>query len=602
MVAGLVEYLIGTNEYCLNDITILTPYNRQLACLTEGLRARCSLWLSDSDREGLIADGLLDPEEPKTGRPTNLETGDMLKLATIDNFQGEESKIVILSLVRSNSEGRVGFMKTPNRINVACSRARDGFYIVGNASLMRQVPVWNTIIDSMISKKSLGPDLRTCCSRHRDNIHLISSPDHWISRPPCNERCTFQYAGCSHLCDLTCHAGALHSLQGCTKPCERQHKGCGHKCTNLCGSPCDDCTRTVSTVVLDCGHEVQLTCLEVSEGVDHSSYECRQIIGDVLLDCGHQQDVICSKTGRIPACTGTCGQVLPCGHACPEICSICSVLGSHPPCKARCGRSRPQCNHTCEALCHPGAHCPPCERPCERTCLHKSCKQLCSKVCDPCVRGCTWACEHQGSCDSICCLPCTRLPCDERCPIKLQCGHLCSGLCGEMCPSKCFECKTGHRPDQPQIFLPCGHQFDVPTLDTSFVIDRIYQIDDTGVITGLQKSRITMCPDKQLSCPRCGCHIAAKVRRYALFQQLQLITDNVDRLHAKFSRKTNSFMDMAYRSRMDMENSFPDFQNSIRPGPLFGGSNELRIRERSNTLSALEDTIGKFRGEKPPLT
>lgn len=37
-----------------------------------------------------------------------------------DNFQGEEAKVVIMSTVRSNYDDRVGFLRTPNRINVAC--------------------------------------------------------------------------------------------------------------------------------------------------------------------------------------------------------------------------------------------------------------------------------------------------------------------------------------------------------------------------------------------------------------------------------------------------------------------------------------------------
>ena len=44
---------------------------------------------------------------------------EVLKLtAQVDNFQGEEAKVVVISLVRSNENGQVGFLKTPNLINV----------------------------------------------------------------------------------------------------------------------------------------------------------------------------------------------------------------------------------------------------------------------------------------------------------------------------------------------------------------------------------------------------------------------------------------------------------------------------------------------------
>lgn len=89
MVVGLVEHLVNTNEYDFNDITILTPCNGQLAAFKERLSSTCSLWLSEKDRESLNDDGLLDPEEIHLGGKTDVQISTILKLATIDNFQGE---------------------------------------------------------------------------------------------------------------------------------------------------------------------------------------------------------------------------------------------------------------------------------------------------------------------------------------------------------------------------------------------------------------------------------------------------------------------------------------------------------------------------------
>ena len=44
-----------------------------------------------------------------------------------------ENEIIILSLVRSNKENKIGFLKIPNRVNVALSRAKKGMYIFGNS-------------------------------------------------------------------------------------------------------------------------------------------------------------------------------------------------------------------------------------------------------------------------------------------------------------------------------------------------------------------------------------------------------------------------------------------------------------------------------------
>lgn len=58
-----------------------------------------------------------------------------VKAATIDSFQGQEADICIVSLTRSNRRGEVGFLGSPERLNVAISRARDGLVIVGNRAM-----------------------------------------------------------------------------------------------------------------------------------------------------------------------------------------------------------------------------------------------------------------------------------------------------------------------------------------------------------------------------------------------------------------------------------------------------------------------------------
>lgn len=47
-----------------------------------------------------------------------------VRVTVVDNFQGEENDIILLSLVRSNEENKIGFLKSDNRICVALSRAK----------------------------------------------------------------------------------------------------------------------------------------------------------------------------------------------------------------------------------------------------------------------------------------------------------------------------------------------------------------------------------------------------------------------------------------------------------------------------------------------
>lgn len=61
----------------------------------------------------------------------------LVKIDTVDSYQGKENRIIILSLTRSDKQRSSGFLRTPNRINVAMSRAMDRLLIVGNAEIWK---------------------------------------------------------------------------------------------------------------------------------------------------------------------------------------------------------------------------------------------------------------------------------------------------------------------------------------------------------------------------------------------------------------------------------------------------------------------------------
>lgn len=60
---------------------------------------------------------------------------DIVKIDTVDSYQGKENRIIILSLTRSDKRQSPGFLRTPNRINVAMSRAMDRLLIVGDSTM-----------------------------------------------------------------------------------------------------------------------------------------------------------------------------------------------------------------------------------------------------------------------------------------------------------------------------------------------------------------------------------------------------------------------------------------------------------------------------------
>lgn len=61
-----------------------------------------------------------------------------IRILILDNYQGEENKIIIFFLVRSNKEGRFGFLKKENRICVVLLRVKIGLYVIGNFQMFEK--------------------------------------------------------------------------------------------------------------------------------------------------------------------------------------------------------------------------------------------------------------------------------------------------------------------------------------------------------------------------------------------------------------------------------------------------------------------------------
>lgn len=57
-----------------------------------------------------------------------------LRISTIDSFQGQEEETIILSLVRSNEDGIIGFLKDYRRMNVAITRAKEQLFVIGDSA------------------------------------------------------------------------------------------------------------------------------------------------------------------------------------------------------------------------------------------------------------------------------------------------------------------------------------------------------------------------------------------------------------------------------------------------------------------------------------
>ena len=463
-VAALCSYLLKQG-YKVTNITVLTMYTGQLLNLRKQM--------PNSTFEGL-------------------------RICSVDNFQGEESDIVVLSLVRSNKSGNIGFLNVANRVCVALSRAKKALYCIGNISMMAEKnKLWRTVKAHLEKKSAIGSSLPLYCPNHQDKIVQASSANDFKKAPQggCLSPCEFRLK-CGHVCALLCHpSDRNHENYICEKLCKTELCDLKHLCKRQChhGVGCGPCRTLVTKVIPSCGHEMQIPChmssskitckvpcrKELACGHRYKAAcgkDCRNVPCTVkltrTLPCGHEAELMCSDDADKYQCRSPCKQLLDCGHECSGNCHDCHQGTFHVQCKAPCKRVL-VCSHECSEPCT--RNCPPCGKICENRCYHSSCRNRCGSLCPPCREPCLWKCEHH-KCNALCGEMCDRKRCNRRCPEVLPCGHRCVGLCGEVCPKLCRRCDKEKlqtiflgNEDKPNALyielVDCGHAFEVSDLD-----------------------------------------------------------------------------------------------------------------------------------------
>jgi AAA domain/Zinc finger C-x8-C-x5-C-x3-H type (and similar) len=88
--------------------------------------------------------------ESDPGAETDADGVGSLRILTVDQAQGSEADVVILSLVRSNAKRSMGFATNKNRMNVAVSRARERLVVIGDVSTMATNDDWKALLEASV--------------------------------------------------------------------------------------------------------------------------------------------------------------------------------------------------------------------------------------------------------------------------------------------------------------------------------------------------------------------------------------------------------------------------------------------------------------------
>jgi len=115
-VVRIVDMLLGGSDLQPSDIGVITPYNGQVRAIGDLIEAA----------------GGRSAGEPYDG----------LEIRSVDGYQGREKQVIVLSTVRSNPDGEVGFLNDARRLNVAMTRAKRGLIVIGDARTLVSQSDW----------------------------------------------------------------------------------------------------------------------------------------------------------------------------------------------------------------------------------------------------------------------------------------------------------------------------------------------------------------------------------------------------------------------------------------------------------------------------
>ena len=432
LVCKLAKYLVDTGVP-KQSIAILTPYKGQLMIIRNKLKSSQF--------------GLLPLSYNGIGH-----SNDYCRVSTVDRFQGDEADVIIASLV-IDGNSKTPFVKQLNRMIVLLSRARIGFYLIGNAEYFERNPVehWQNTIkllqegdedaDSQVSR--IGPDLVLCCPQHRCNTKVATKAEDVILGF-CKEKC-HHVLSCSHECGRNCHFGDKVHSSPCDfpvpSPCDhhQQLMPCYEIFLNsqMAYGLIENALKVFECAIrvqftLPCGHVIDSTCGKVKKYVSKElRYPiCKKpsIQSFTYPDCKHELSGEChlisdflQSIKKPPVCMNDSTYIPACGHSVSVQCFRKQEYVINPlifNCVKKIKRRLPRCKHFKDLACSNAT----------------SLESWTGKGCD--MEGVLYQGTNYGPVDSICtkkallinsCGHEESLPCEDAF-MKFKSSHRCSEL------------------------------------------------------------------------------------------------------------------------------------------------------------------------------
>ena len=405
-ITALVMYLLW-NGVRPSEITVLAAYLGQTKLLRNKMKqekanANNTKFFQEIDERGIEREGFV-------------------QVQTIDMYQGDENKYVVVSLVRSNKENRIGFLKAMNRRCVAQSRAKCGMYFVGNINTMcgAKGSCWSEFISLMKKQGCVGYEFPLQCTKHKttkykaidgDCIRAVNAKHELL----CNQPCGDPYPECDkHPCKKSCFPRHHHMV--CPELVNDQFPDCKHDVQRKCPQKISDYRcQTIVNVDLPCKHEGEKKCCQNVKDVI-----CSIPVTATFLRCGHKTEKPCHVKIEDLKCQYPCKEMNSCGiHQCKK---VCGENHGHETCSELIDYNFPNCGH------------PSSEK-------------------KPCSKEITWKCKYkvsfQGSCGHEIQRECHQSENEVKCPVtpcgrKRKCKHPCTNACGDDCEKgDCKHCQA----------------------------------------------------------------------------------------------------------------------------------------------------------------